>query len=257
MDDQSDSIFLIRRPEIHDVKRLYLAPISATVEMRLMAAINRMQPLDRIYLYKSFELLPVPRVAAGLLYESLGHTRLCEGIILTLKRMTSCREQNLFHWKRETPASNSVSNEISIYLPPNEAIIIYEPGMTSVQPNCLHVPKARNQPGFDSFFLGDFLHIFQFTVAEKHDINPRMEEFSDGLEKLPPKTYWRFVLITPPDCAEVDVIAPYAMATLLNNVTLYSAHLEIKVHALTQSFLSTHQSPRALCRDAFECDKSR
>ncbi len=221
MDAQSHSIFLVRRPEMDDVRRSYLAPISATVEMKLMAAINLMQWLDKIGLYRSFEFVPASRVVAGLIYESLGHTRLCEGITLTLKRMTRCKE---FHWKHEMLASNSVSGEIPIHLPPNGAII-YEPGMTSVQPYQLHVPKARNQPGM-SFLLGDFLYIFQLTLAEKHDIKPCIEEFFDRLENLPPKAHWRFVLITPPE-SQVDVHAPSEVATFLEDVTLYSAHLKI------------------------------
>jgi hypothetical protein len=225
MTAQTHSIFLIRRPEIDDVLRSCLAPISATVEIKMMAAINRMQRLDRINLYLRLKSVPASRVVAGMLYESLGHTRLCEGIILPLKRMTRRKEGELFHWKHETPTSNSMSDNILIHIPANEAII-YEPRMTSVQRYHLHVPKARNQPGFDSFFLGDFLYIFQLTRAETHNIKPCIVEFFDGLENLPPKAHWRFVLITPPDC-HVNVNAPSVVATFLEDVRLYSAHLEI------------------------------
>jgi hypothetical protein len=54
-----------------------------------------------------------------------------------------------------------------VSFPPNIGIVYEE--LESVEPNRfnrLHVPKARNQVALDSFFiLGQFLFIFQFTVA--------------------------------------------------------------------------------------------
>jgi len=75
MDVQSQSIFIIGRLEVDDVERAYIEPISANVEMQLMATINEMQPLDRIDLYHAFAFVPATKVVAGLLYESLGHAR--------------------------------------------------------------------------------------------------------------------------------------------------------------------------------------
>ena len=118
-------------------------------------------------------------------------------------------------------------SKITVAFPRNTAII-YEGGLTSVQPNHLHVPKARIQVALDSFFLLDqSLYIFQFTAVDNHDIQPRMEESLHGLlEILPPKANWCFVFITPPDC-KVDVEVPSAVAKFLEGVTVYLAHLEI------------------------------
>jgi hypothetical protein len=222
MDAQSHSIFLIRRPEIDDVRTSHLTPISPAVEMKLMAAIKLMRRLDQIDLYRRFASPPPSRVVAGLLYEPLGHTRLCEGTFLWLREMTRHTEQTLIHWRCDSEAEDL---GILVRFPPKEAIV-YKPNMTSVQRSRLHVPKARNQAGFDSFFLGEFLYIFQLTIARKRDIKPRIRGFFDRLEDLPPKELWRFVLITPPDI-HVDVSAPAEVATFLEDVTLYSAHLEL------------------------------
>jgi hypothetical protein len=101
-------------------------------------------------------------------------------------------------------------------------------GLTSVEPNHLLVPKARNQVELDSFFiLGQFLYLFQFTVANNHDIKKRIEEPLPGLLNiLPPKMNWRFVSITPPGC-EVDVKATSEVEQFLEGMTLHSAHLKI------------------------------
>jgi len=114
-----------------------------------------------------------------------------------------------------------------VIFPPNTAII-YEGRLMSVEPNHLHVQQARNQVALDSFLkLGQILYIFQFTSANKHDVNKRKEEFlSELLNILPPKTDWRLVFITPPGC-EIDVKGTSAVEKFLEGVTLYSAHLEI------------------------------
>ena len=114
-----------------------------------------------------------------------------------------------------------------VFFPPNTGIVYEE--LRSVEPNRLHIPKARNQVTLDSFFiLGQFLYLFQFTTANNHDIKKGIEESLSSLVNiLPPKTNWRFVFITPPDC-DVDVKADSEVEKLLGGVTLYSAHLEIE-----------------------------
>jgi hypothetical protein len=233
-DGGSDKIFMVRRNEVDNLGgSYYIEPISANVEMELMTAINRMQRLDRINLYRAFASLNVTTVVAGLLYTSLGHGHLREGITLTLKPMIQSQQQMLFHSKSqgEAQASNSTDlddSTMSIFFPPN-TVIIYEGSLTSVQPNHLYVPKARSQVAFDSFFqLGAILYIFQFTVATNHDIKKGIEEFLLGPPNmLPRKENWRLVFITPRGC-EVNVKATSGVEKFLEGVTLYSAHLEIE-----------------------------
>ncbi len=52
-----------------------------------MTTIETLQPLERIDLYRTFVSVPAARGVAGLTYESLGHTRLQEGVVLELKPM--------------------------------------------------------------------------------------------------------------------------------------------------------------------------
>jgi hypothetical protein len=230
--DVASHVFLIRRNEVEVLEDAYLEPISANVEMQLMRTIDELQWLERIDLYHTFASLDATKAVAGLMFESIGHTLLQRGTTtLTLKPMIMSQKRTLFHWKSqgEEQVPNSVNDsEISEFFPPNPAII-YEGRLTSVVPNCLHVPKARNQVALDSFVQVDpIFYIFQFTVAKNHDIKIGIKDYLSGLQEiLPPKTDWRFVFITPPGC-EVDVNATSEVKEFLEGVRLYSAHMEVK-----------------------------
>jgi hypothetical protein len=175
------------------------------------------------------------RAVTGVVYESLGHTHLLDGFTLTLRSMVKLslsQQQRHLHWKSqgEEQVSNSMDLDDSgmsvIFLP--STAIIYEGRLTSVEPNHLHAPKVRNQVALVSLLkVSQILYIFQFAVANNHDINNCMQESLSGLLNiLPPKANWRFVFITP-GC-EVDVKGTSVVEKFLEGVTLYSAHLEIK-----------------------------
>jgi hypothetical protein len=234
---ESHAIFIMRRYEVDDLRRAYIEPVSAKVEMQLMTTINGLQRLERIDLYHTFASLNATKAVASLVYESLGHTRIREGITLAIKsliKLSPNQEQNLFHWKCQSEewASNSMDqgdSETLVRFPPETEITYEEDKLRSVEANHLHVPKARNQVALDSFFkLGAFLYILQFVVAKNHDIEKGIEESLSRLQNiLPPKANWRFVFIAPPGC-EVDIKATSEVEKFLEGVTLYSAHLEIE-----------------------------
>jgi hypothetical protein len=184
-----------------------------------MTAIDKMTRHKRIELYRTFDPVDSSRAMAGLPYESQGHILLREGVALTLKIMEMEKARTRYHWKTRNPDS-----EIVIF-PPNPSKIYGEvESVLPIEPNHLHVPSARNQAAFDSFFqLGAIIYFFQFTVSKTHDI----KEFLSGqLHKLPSKKNWRFVFITPPGC-EVDVTADSTVNDFLKGVKVYSVHLKI------------------------------
>jgi hypothetical protein len=231
LDANLHAIFIIRRYEVDNLARPYLEPISANVEMQLMTMINKLQQIEQIDLYHAFVSLNSTKAVAGLVYESQGHTRLQEGITLTLKPAIKRKAQKFFHWKSQgqvsVPNSMDVDGPERVSFSPNIGIVCEE--LESVEPNRLYVPKARNQGALDSFFIrGQFLYLFQFTVANNHDIKKGVKEsLSKLVDILPPKRDWRFVFITPPGC-EVDVKATSEVENFLEGVKLYSAHLEIE-----------------------------
>jgi hypothetical protein len=231
LDAGSHMIFVIRRYEVDDLARAYLEPRSESVKIQLMTRISKLQRLEQIDLYHAVASVNSTEAIADLVYESLCHARLQEGITLTLKPAIKRKERKYVHWKfrREDPASNSMDlyGPEPVFFPPNIGIVYEE--LRSVKPNHLHVPKARNLVALDSFFiLGQFLYLFQFTAANNHDIKKGIEQSLSRLENiLPPKPNWRFVFITPPGC-EVDVKATSEVEKLLEGVTLYSAHLKVE-----------------------------
>jgi hypothetical protein len=57
------------------------------------------EQLDQVSFYHTFADVNATSVVAGLLFESLGHARLMEGITLTLRPMIKSQWRTLFHWK--------------------------------------------------------------------------------------------------------------------------------------------------------------
>ena len=223
LDAKSHHLFLIRRFEVDDLSSAYLEPISAKVKMQIKQALDNLEQHDRIDLYHSFMTINVTREIAGILYESLGHLTLQEGHNLMFMPMTKIKKQNLFHWQR----SNMMDNTFLVQFPCNPAVV-YDVGLKSVKPNCLHVPNARNQPSIDSFIiLDDTLYLFRFTVAVSHGIKDIDNSLSGILPLLPPKKNWRLVFITPPSY-EVDVKADSEAEQSSEGVSLYLAHIEIE-----------------------------
>jgi hypothetical protein len=230
------AIFMIRRNEVDDFEGgAYIEPISANVELQLVMAIDALQRLDRISLYRTFAPVNAARVVVGLLFKSLGHARLAEGITLTLKPMIRSKERTPFHLKSpREQAANPIMDldesdpEMPVVFPRNTAII-YKGRLPSVQRNHLYISRPSNQVAFDSFFqLGAILYLFQFTTSNSHGIRDGIEESLSGQPNiLPPKENWRFVFITPPGC-EVNDKATSAVEELLEGVRLYSAHLKVE-----------------------------
>ncbi len=234
LDAESHTLFIVQRNKVENLEVGYLAPISANVETLLMMTIDTLERRERINLYRSFASVPPTRAVAGLLYESLGHLRLREGIELKLKRMKNeGKPRTYFHWKTQGVEETG----ISVTFPANP-VVIYEDTPGSIEPNRLYVPRARNQVAFDSFFVLDqTLYIFQLTVANEHDIKEGIKDYLFGLLRmLPPETSWRFVFITPGGDLKVkakgtlkakDTLkADDTLETFLSELELYTADLE-------------------------------
>ena len=115
LDTDLHTVFIIRRYGVDNLARAYLEPRSANVEIQLMTAINKLQRLEQIDLYyHAFASVNSTKAVAGLVYESLGHARLQEGITLTLKPAIKRKERKYFHWKfqREDLAQDLASNSM-------------------------------------------------------------------------------------------------------------------------------------------------
>ena len=228
LDAEPHTLFIVRRNNVANPRIAYLAPISANVETRLMTTIVTLQHEEQINLYRNFVSVPPTRAVAGLLYESLGHRQLQEGIELKLKPMKNeGKQRTYFHW--ETEGVEQTGNPVTF---PVNNPVIYGGTPESIEHNRLYVPRARNQVAFDSFFVLDqTLYIFQLTVANEHDIKEGIKDYLFGLLRmLPPKTSWRFVFITPGGDLKVkakDTLrAEDTLETFLSKLELYTADLE-------------------------------
>jgi len=109
-----------------------------------------------------FRRIPETASSAGWLWESLCHKRLSAGGTFPVKMMVSTGGHL-------TPSDKTAS----ITLPPLETCC-YEPTDDTTEAKHYYLPRASNNPTFDSFFyLGDSGVGLQMTLGSSHSLRPR------------------------------------------------------------------------------------
>jgi hypothetical protein len=228
-DAGSHIIFLVKRAHIDVLFEAYIEPMSEYVESLLMGTIDRLEQFERIALYRTFTFLNMTRAIGGLLFESLGHLRLTEGVTLTLKPMEGKKKKTLFHW--ESHEANSMDlddSDLTVYFPRSTSIPYpYESEPKPVKRGRLYIPRTTNQVAFDSFIiLSTTLYIFQFTVASSHEIKIGLKSLSRQ-PNIPAKENWIFIFVIPPG-SQIDANATLEVKQFLEGVRVYSAHLDVE-----------------------------
>ncbi|KAI0290204.1 hypothetical protein BC826DRAFT_970525 [Russula brevipes] len=258
-DEVPDTIFLVERSDLDNLRSLTVVPASPLVRMGLKSQIRKVRQTDQIRLYEDFARKKPSRQMAGVIFESFAQSVLERGTMLKLVPM----RQQFSGPRGRVPSvttSSSHTTEPSYAIPewengqsavldqdsasPEEAhssltlgfqprrTVEYEGNMIGeIDEGVFYVPEASNQVAFDSFILFDgFLHIFQFSIASKHGIKPGFASFfsGQGLASLPPKSKWRYIFVVPtgnsisfPQPSDGDLME------LLKGVTLFSVQLNI------------------------------
>ncbi|KAH9180784.1 hypothetical protein EDB89DRAFT_1921070, partial [Lactarius sanguifluus] len=175
MDGESHTILLVRRRKVSDGDwgRASVGPITDTVRIALRNQLQKEMQAEQLQLYRSMANVKGTRCIASVVFESLAHKMLLQGIELTLIPMVkggSCRGKQLPQWRSNHGDSVDPPSARQIDIEPTEEKR-YSTTPARIEDKTYYVPEAENQVGFDSFIKsGTELYIFRFTIASKHQI---------------------------------------------------------------------------------------
>lgn len=181
--DASHSIFLVRRPEVDNLTKYIVEPISDSVALVLQDQLMRATWDEQVLLYETTATSPMSRAWAGRVFEVMAQRQLREEVALDLVPMKrEAGSGNRLSWwipqhnkvgvssSTDPNAGGAANTPISIRFKP-KAIFAYDRLPDTCQRDVFYVPRATNQVAFDSFILHDTsLFIFQMTIAAEHTI---------------------------------------------------------------------------------------
>ncbi|KAH9037620.1 hypothetical protein EDB85DRAFT_1861243 [Lactarius pseudohatsudake] len=235
MDNVPHTIFLVRRQKVNskgDWGNPSVGPITDTVRIALRNQLQRERRDEQLRLYRSMADVKGTRRIAGVVFESLAHSKILQGVELTLfpmvNRRTSRGKTSPWHSNHGDSADPSSARQINIVPTEGE---LYPTIPTQIKNDVYYLPEAENQVAFDSFIKsGTELYIFQFSIASKHEIKRGITSFFKQ-ESLPSQANWHFVFVVPTRSQSISCPQPqdHGLKALLNNMHLFSAVLDIEV----------------------------
>ncbi|KAF9518028.1 hypothetical protein BS47DRAFT_1380157 [Hydnum rufescens UP504] len=239
MDDMSHKLCLVTRKDRDNVySRAVIHLITDWVKSRLALQLRTMEKAEQLRLMRMLSRVSESRPLAGVLFEAMAQSELLDGITLNLMPMV--KKPDSSPQGRHQPQWHSShilipdtldtlcekAPEIPRTIEPDSWKEYSDNGLSSIEPNVMYVPQHSNEKAIDSFILvDDILHLFQFTIGSKHDIN------NHGLVGVGEKygfpkdmAKWRFTFIIPPNTI---LKIPQAQRGPLKDLEFYSAVLDV------------------------------
>jgi hypothetical protein len=238
----SQMLFLVKRlPEkrLRDMKvdnalkyaYSSVEPITLAVEVAIQNRLWQEKQIDQFKFYSFLASVERTRQMAGLVFKSIGHSRLQERITLDLFPMmkgesggSESSDQGQWH---STHRRKSMQPEFSIDIQPARVIAYPGPSLETIEPGAYYILESENQNVNSFIMVDDIFYLFRFStqIASTHPIEPGILSFLSQ-ESLPPKTEWRFVFVVPP---KTKISCPQLRdehaEELLNGMSLFSAVL--------------------------------
>ena len=216
--NMDDTIFLMKRRGDLSRSSYILEPITPTIEMAIRNQFQRETRADRLALYHYLSNVAATRLLACVVYESL--------VQEDLQQRPTPIDLNLVPMTRRTIKSRWCSNHGThppFVLPINrEANDVFSSKPDSIKEKVYYTPCYTNQAAFDSFtFIMDSnrLFIFQFTVADLHEINKGILTFFSQAS-LPPRANWYFIFVVPSMLLELKCPQSTEIKTFLEEIHL-------------------------------------
>jgi len=236
MGEVSHKIFLINRQDRENVhSTAILSPITPSMKSRLASRFRTLERREQIRLFKYFSRTPESRALAGIFFEAAGQECLRDGMTIEFVRMvrrTSSPRGTNSRWHSSHVSVNdtlepyrqlALRKRQSLTIPKDLNVEEYtNPGPSSITSNVMYVPELPNQEALDSFIvINGILYVFQFTIAEEHDIKPGLFDFFSGYTEM---ENWRFIFIIPPN---LQLVCPQPWSLKLRNLQPYSAVIDL------------------------------
>jgi hypothetical protein len=179
---------------------------------KLVCQIRTLERREQLRIYKRFAKTRDSRAVAGIAFEAAGQVMLQDGMDLELLPMVNLpwrRGDSLPQWysshillrneELERLRQNAFGRALTIQVRPSRIIEYADDGPLSIESGVFYLPEITNRVAFDAFILlNGILYLFQFTIAESHDIKPGLKDFLTTCPNIPAIENWRLVFVIPP-----------------------------------------------------------
>jgi len=211
IDTLSHKIALISRESLEDVySEGVVIPITPYIQSRLSNRFRNLERKEHLRLYKDFARVREGRKMAGVFFEALAQKALQDGITLELVPMVKLDEarKGLPQWysshefltnsQLEERRQEALTHKLKININLIRTEEFQENKPLSLVRDVMYVPEADNKEALDSFILlNEGLFIFQFTIAEQHDIKRGLLDFLKEYVVPSPES-WKIIFIIEP-----------------------------------------------------------
>jgi hypothetical protein len=250
-DSESHAIFLVKRVPKMDLIRANLntcggadfcyasvEPITSTVKVALRNELWKQPREEQLILYNQLKNVKSARRIAGLVFESLVHSKLQQEIKLELIPMVKRPSSGCDHRRWHSALSNGTnpSPMRPLYIKPARMFAYPGSSLEKIEEDVYYVPESDNQVAFDSFIVSNgSLFIFQISIASYHPIKKGIVSFFSQ-ESLPPKENWNFVFVIPAEPgSEISCLQSQDVSSGLNewmdDVQLLSAKMDLRLNS--------------------------
>ncbi len=236
MDDLSHKICLISRENRDDVASLPIVkPITPNMHSRLVCQFRKLERQEQIRMYNRFAKTRDSRAVAGIAFEAVCQAKLQDYMdleLLPMVHLPPSRDNSLPQWYwyssllllrndvLERLRRDALGRALTIQVRPSRIIEYADDGPLSIESGVFYLPEITNQVAFDAFILlNGILYLFQFTIAESHDIKPGLKDFLTTCPNIPDIENWRIVFVIPPNQI---LICPQPRLLDIRRIPVYS-----------------------------------
>jgi len=235
MDAVSHKFALLSRESLHAVSsKFIISPLTDAIKSRLSLQFRHMTREEQIKYYVLLSGNSRSMTLAGTMFETMGQDIIQKGTTLDIIPMVKLDKPRKRWHSSHQPLSKSIeiyrqdalSHRFSKKIVPSRTEEFYDNDELLIIDGVFYRPIKTNQKILDSFImLGNELFVFQFTIAQTHDIKLGLIDFFKRCSSVPALENWKFVFII--DKQTVKCPQPQELAGL----DLYSAVMDVKKHS--------------------------
>ena len=237
IDSLTHKIALLSRKSSDDVySEGVVIPITPYIQSRLSNRFCDLERKEHLRLYKAFARVHEGRKMASVFFKVLAQTALQEGITLKLVPMVKLEEarKGAPRWcsSHEFLTNSQLEEQCQqvlthLVIRPIRREEFPDNKHLSLARNVMYVPEVDNKVALNSFILlNDGLFIFQFTIADTHDIKQGLLDFfKEYVVPSPSPSSWNFLFIIEP---KRKLICLQPQNATLPELKMYSAVVDVK-----------------------------
>lgn len=244
MDDVSDKVCQIKRPDINNVDREFeISYITGNIRSRLASCMRNYDAHQQVKFYREYAHKRT-RALASPIFESFFQQHFQRRIFIDYIPMIRLDQpeddgQRNPQWQTchnpvgnhelETKRQIALHQGATLDICPSDAYEYDDQDFRELvlEPNVLYLPRRQNTIVMDSFiYHNGNLFIFQFTTSEEHRINPQFISHFGECANFPPRLNWIFIFIIPDHVGVLK--CPYSQSRELEELFPVSSQVKME-----------------------------